>query len=106
MMNNNKGELQVRLMDFSDVENLIENLPDEEKEKIAGKIFEKLPTESKAKLLGKEIKEAGLTVLIGGSNCLISTEISVQIQNSPNIDLSNVAEIIEALVEKRRKDRS
>ena len=87
------------MVSLDDIKALVENLPLELKEKLVSEVVDSLPAESKARAIGLE----GLTIVAGGSNFTVNTQLCVQIQNAPNVD---VPAIIEAAVTRNRSDRS
>ena len=88
--------------EFKNFEEMINNLELEDRELIAFRIIESLPADSKARLFQKEMASTGLVVVMGGSNCSVNSDLCIQIQHAPNI---NVAEIIEAVVSRRQAQR-
>lgn len=106
MLVNNNGHnypAEVRVLSLDDVKSLFDSLPLPEKEKFLGETLSDLPAESQMKILGKQMGESGLIVVMGGSNCSVNTELCIQIQNAPNLDVEG---IIEAVVARRQRDRS
>ena len=94
---------EVRVLSLDDVKSLFDSLPLPEKEKFLGETLSDLPAESQMKILGKQMGESGLVVVMGGSNCCVNTDLCIQIQNAPNLDVEG---IIEAVIARRQRDRS
>lgn len=93
---------EVRIVSLEDVRSLFDGLPVEDKEQFLGQSLSDLPAESQMKVLGKQLGESGLVVVMGASNCSVNSDLCVQIQNAPNLD---VEAIIEAVIARRQRER-
>lgn len=102
-MNEKQKLVQARPMNFDDVRALIKNLPVELQEQLISDTLAELPADSKSRTIQKQLGQSGLTIVMGGSNCSVNTDLCVQIQNAPNVDIPS---ILEALAEKSRIERS
>jgi len=94
--------VKTAVMSLDDIRNLADHLPLDEKEKLISEVFSELPYEVKSRIIERQLGQSGLVVVMGGTNCSVSIDFCLQIQNAPNVD---VAAIIEAVVERRKKDR-
>jgi hypothetical protein len=83
------------------VSRLAQELSLKDREHLIAEILSNLPAEAKSRIIDKQLGQSGLAIVMGGNGSM-STDLCVQIQNAPNV---NIAAIIEAAVARRRKER-